>query len=337
MAFINPNLEASHYHSDGENVVCDLCPHRCVLPPEKFGICKSRKNADGKLVAYNYGRISSLAVDPIEKKPLYHYHPGTSIFSVGGIGCNLHCNYCQNYSISQSPIGKKRTTYKSPSDLTALCRQQGLSQIAFTYNEPMIWFEYIRDVMEQDPDLDLVIVSNGMINEDPMKELCKVTKAMNIDVKSFDQEFYTKLCGGDLEAVKTSCEVAYASKVHLEITYLVIPGYNDDPDTVRRFVRWVHEYLSPEIPIHFTRFHPDYNMTDVRLTPVDTLLRLKALAQEEGMNYVYVGNVMTDDDSNTFCPECGKLLIKRTGYRVDVVGLEGDRCAFCKHRIHIIR
>ena len=337
MAFINPNFEASYYHSDGENVVCDLCPHRCVLPPEKFGICKSRKNADGKLVAYNYGRISSLAVDPIEKKPLYHYHPGTSIFSVGGIGCNLHCNYCQNYSISQSPIGKKRTTYKSPSDLTALCRQQGLSQIAFTYNEPVIWFEYIRDVMEQDPDLDLVIVSNGMINEDPMKELCKVTKAMNIDVKSFDQEFYTKLCGGNLEAVKTSCEVAYASKVHLEITYLVIPGYNDDPDTVRRFVRWVHEYLSPEIPIHFTRFHPDYNMTDVRLTPVDTLLRLKALAQEEGMNYVYVGNVMTDDDSNTFCPECGKLLIKRTGYRVDVVGLEGDRCAFCKHRIHIIR
>ncbi len=337
MAFINPNLEASYYHSEGENIVCDLCPHRCVLPPDKFGVCKSRKNVDGKLVAYNYGRVSSLAVDPIEKKPLYHYHPGTSIFSVGGIGCNLHCNYCQNYSISQSPIGKKRTTYKSPSDLTALCRQQGLSQIAFTYNEPMIWFEYIRDVMEQDPDLDLVIVSNGMINEDPMKELCKVTKAMNIDVKSFDQEFYTKLCGGNLEAVKTSCEVAYASKVHLEITYLVIPGYNDDPDTVRRFVRWVHEYLSPEIPIHFTRFHPDYNMTDVRLTPVDTLLRLKALAQEEGMNYVYVGNVMTDDDSNTFCPECGKLLIKRTGYRVDVVGLEGDRCAFCKHRIHIIR
>ncbi len=337
MAFINPNLEASYYHSEGENIVCDLCPHRCVLPPEKFGVCKSRKNVDGKLVAYNYGRVSSLAVDPIEKKPLYHYHPGTSIFSVGGIGCNLHCNYCQNYSISQSPIGKKRTTYKSPSDLAALCRQQGLSQIAFTYNEPMIWFEYMRDVMEQAPDLDLVVVSNGMINEEPMKELCKTAKAMNIDVKSFDQSFYSKLCGGDLEAVKTSCEVAYASKVHLEITYLVIPGYNDDPETVRRFVQWAREYLSPEIPVHFTRFHPDYNMTDVRLTPVDTLLKLKSIAQEEGMNYVYVGNVMTDDDSNTFCPECGKLLIRRTGYRVDVLGLEGDKCAFCRHRVNIIR
>ena len=137
--------------------------------------------------------------------------------------------------------------------------------------------------------------------------------------------------------MKTSCEVAYASKVHLEITYLVIPGYNDDPETVRRFVQWAREYLSPEIPVHFTRFHPDYNMTDVRLTPVDTLLKLKSIAQEEGMNYVYVGNVMTDDDSNTFCPECGKLLIRRTGYRVDVLGLEGDKCAFCRHRVNIIR
>ena len=337
MAFINPNMEASHYHSEGVNVVCDLCPHRCVLPPEKFGICKSRKNVDGKLVAYNYGRVSSLAVDPIEKKPLYHFKPGSDIFSVGGIGCNLHCNYCQNYSISQSPIGKKRTTFKSASDLAALCRQQGLSQIAFTYNEPTIWYEYIRDLAEQDPNLDIVIVSNGMIREDPLREMCRYVKAMNIDVKAFDQTFYTKLCGGNLEAVKTSCEVAHASKVHLELTYLVIPGYNDDPEEVKKFVSWVCDYIDPDVPVHFTRFHPDYNMRDVRLTPVDTLLRLQSVAEEAGLNYVYVGNVMTEDGSNTYCPECGELLIKRTGYRVDVIGLEGDRCAFCKHRINIIR
>lgn len=337
MAFINPNFEASHYHSDGEKIVCDLCPHRCVLLPDSFGRCKSRKNVDGKLVAYNYGRISSLAVDPIEKKPLYHFRPGSDIFSVGGIGCNLRCNYCQNYSISQSPIGKKRTTYKSPADLAALCRQQGLSQMAFTYNEPIIWFEYMKDVAESDPGLDIIVVSNGMINEWPMEELCRFTKAMNIDVKAFNQEFYDKLCGGKLDAVLNSCEVAFENKVHLELTYLVIPGYNDNPGDVRKFVGWVRDHLSPDVPVHFTRFHPDYNMTDVRLTPVDTLQKLKDIAKKEGLNFVYIGNVMTEDDSDTYCPECGELLIERTGYRVDIRGLEGNRCAYCRHRLNIIR
>lgn len=337
MAFINPNLGASHYHSEGENVVCDLCPHRCVLPPDKFGRCKSRKNNEGRLVAYNYGRVSSLAVDPIEKKPLYHYHPSTNIFSVGGIGCNLHCDYCQNFSISQSPIGKKRTTYKSAADLAALCRQQGLSQIAFTYNEPVIWFEYINDIHEADPDLDISIISNGMITEEPLKDLCKFTKAMNIDVKAFDNSFYKNICGGDLEWVKTSCEIAYESKVHLELTYLVIPGFNDNVEDVRKFVNWVKDYLCPDIPIHFTRFHPDYNMTHVRITPVDSVLKMQSIAFEEGMNYAYVGNVMTEEGSNTYCPECGELLIKRTGFKVDIVGLDGDKCAFCKHRTNIKR
>lgn len=337
MAFINPNLEASHYHSEGENIICDLCPHRCNVAPDRFGHCRSRKNTNGKLVAYNYGRVSSLAVDPIEKKPLYHWHPGTSIFSVGGIGCNLHCDYCQNYSISQSPIGKKRTTYKSARDLAALCRQQGLPQMAFTYNEPMIWFEYIRDIHEQDPDLDIVVISNGMISEDPLREMCGFTKAMNLDIKAFNNDFYRKICGGNLDWVKTSCEIAYESKVHLELTYLVIPGHNDNVDEVRKFVNWVKEYLDPDIPIHFTRFHPDYNMFDVRLTPVDTLLKMKSVAEEEGINYTYIGNVMTEDGSNTYCPECGALLIKRTGFKVDIIGLDRDRCSFCKHRLKITR
>jgi pyruvate formate lyase activating enzyme len=292
---------------------------------------------EGKLVAYNYGRISTMAVDPIEKKPLYHFHPGTSIFSIGGIGCNMHCDYCQNYSISQSPIGKKRTTYKSPADLVEFCRQQGYTQMAFTYNEPSIWYEYIRDTMDLAPDLDVVLVSNGMINEDPLKELCKGIKAINIDVKSFKDEFYKNLCGGDLEAVKSSCEIAYASKVHLELTYLVIPGYNDTVDEVLKFVKWAHEHLSPDIPIHFTRFHPDYNMMAVRTTPVDTLLKLQKVAEDNGMHHVYVGNVLTDDGSNTYCPECGEMVIRRTGYRVHVSGLSGNRCSYCGHRLNIIR
>ena len=337
MAFINPNLEACHYHAEGDDVVCDLCPHRCHVPDGRFGRCRSRKNEGGKLVAYNYGRISTMAVDPIEKKPLYHYHPGTQVFSVGGIGCNLRCQYCQNYTISQSPIGKKRTTYKSPAQIVEFCRQQNYRQIAFTYNEPSIWFEYIRDIAALDPDLDIILVTNGMINEKPLEELCQIASAMNVDVKSFDEKFYKEICGGDLEAVKHACETAYASKVHLELTYLVIPGYNDDPSMVEKFIDWVITHLSTDVPVHFTRFHPDYNMIDLRMTPVDTLMRLQELAENKGLKYVYIGNAMTEDGSNTYCPECGELLIKRTGYRVQIVGLDEDRCKFCNARIHIIR
>ncbi len=278
-----------------------------------------------------------MAVDPIEKKPLYHYHPGTQVFSVGSIGCNLRCQYCQNYTISQSPIGKKRTTYKSPAQIVEFCRQQNYRQIAFTYNEPSIWFEYIRDIAALDPELDIILVTNGMINEAPLEELCQMASAMNVDVKSFDEKFYKEICGGDLEAVKHACETAYASKVHLELTYLVIPGYNDDPSMVEKFIDWVITHLSPDVPVHFTRFHPDYNMIDLRLTPVDTLMRLQELAENKGLNYVYIGNVMTDEGSNTYCPECGELLIKRTGYRVQIVGLDEDRCKFCNARVHIIR
>lgn len=337
MAFINPNLEGSHYHADGLEVICDLCPHHCRIKPEHFGLCRSRKNHEGKLVAYNYGRVSTMAVDPIEKKPLYHFHPGSSIFSLGSIGCNMHCDYCQNYSISMSPIGKKRTTYKSPADIVAFCRQQGYHQIAFTYNEPIIWYEYIRDIMDLDPELEVVLVSNGMASEDPLDKLCEGISAANIDVKSFNDDFYKRICGGKLDSVKTACETIYENNIHLELTYLVIPGYNDSPEEVRQFSKWVQEHLDPEIPVHFTRFHPDNKMMDVRLTPVDTLLNMKSTAEGCGLKHVYVGNVLTDDGSNTYCPECGQLLIRRMGFKVDILGLEGNRCSLCKHRTNIIR
>ncbi|AGI48372.1 Pyruvate-formate lyase-activating enzyme [Thermoplasmatales archaeon BRNA1] len=337
MAFINPNHPAKYWHSEGTDCVCDLCPHHCRIKKDGFGLCNSRKNVEGRLVAYNYGRISSIAVDPIEKKPLYHYYPATSVFSVGGIGCNLRCQYCQNYPISMDAFGKKRTTYKSPEDIVALCRQQKFGRIAFTYNEPSIWYEYIMDVMEEDPDLDLVLVTNGMIEEEPLRDLCKVTGAMNIDVKAFNESFYSKLCGGKLEYVKKTCEIVHASKVHLELTYLVIPGYNDDEDDILEFVKWVRDSLSPDVPVHFNRFHPDYNMMTVPMTPAETLLRCKEIAEDNGLNYAYVGNILADDATDTYCPECGASVIKRTGYSVSILGLDGDRCAFCKHKLNIVR
>jgi len=334
MAFINPNHPAELWHKDGDVAVCDLCPRHCRIKPDEFGACNSRRNNDGELVAYNYGRVSSLAVDPMEKKPLYHYKPGTSIFSVGGIGCNLHCKYCQNYSISQSPIGKKRTTYKSPEELVGLCRQQRLTSIAFTYNEPSIWLEYIEDVAEADPEIDIVLVTNGMMTEECAQRFCKIVKAMNIDVKSFDQDFYTRFCGGDLEAVKRTCEQVFKAGVHLELTYLVIPTLNDAEDNIRRFVQWVRDSLSPDVPVHFTRFHPDFDIMDLPLTPEDTLDMCLKTAEDNGLNYAYVGNIMSDDGTDTYCPECGAVIIRRTGYHVDIVGLHGNRCACCGERLY---
>ncbi|MCQ2069813.1 MAG: AmmeMemoRadiSam system radical SAM enzyme [archaeon] len=336
MAFINPNHRASHFRSENDVVVCELCPHRCRLEPDSFGICNSRKNLDGQLVAYNYGRISSLAVDPIEKKPLYHFHPGSSVFSVGGIGCNLHCEYCQNYSISMSAIGKKRTTFKSAADLAALCRQQGYDKIAFTYNEPAIWFEYILDVKKEDPELKIVIVTNGMISKEPLEELCGHVDAFNIDVKAFNNAFYRRLCGGDLESVKESCITVFRSNAHLELTYLVIPGYNDSDGEISEFTEWVRDELSPYVPVHFTRFHPDYNMMTVPMTPIDTLLRAKTIAEGNGLKYTYVGNIIGKDTADTHCPECNATVIERTGYRVYVTGLSDGRCSACGHRMEIV-
>lgn len=288
------------------------------------------------MVAYNYGRISSMAVDPIEKKPFFHYHPGSRVFSVGGIGCNLRCRYCQNYTISMSPIGKKRTTFKSPEELVALCRQQRFDSIAFTYNEPAIWFEYIMDVANCDPDLDIVMVTNGMINESPLKELCGKVDAMNIDVKAFDERFYREICGGSLDDVKRSCEVVNDRDTHLELTYLVVPGHNDGEDEIRSFAKWVADDLSPDVPVHFTRFHPDYQMTTVPLTPVETLVRAKDIALDEGLHYPYLGNVLVDGASDTVCPECGAVAVRRTGYLVDTSGLDGDSCSACGHRLNMI-
>lgn len=337
MAVFNPNVEARYYTRDGDVYVCELCPHRCRIAVGCVGRCGGRKGEEDKLTAYNYGRVSSICVDPVEKKPLYHFRPKTKIFSVGGVGCNMSCKNCQNYSISMSPSGKKRTTYESPEEIVALCRMEKMDAIAFTYNEPMIWFEYILDIMRCDPDLKCVIISNGLICEEPLREICKVTSAMNIDIKGFTDGFYMDICGAHLDDVLRSARIVHEEKVHLELTYLVIPGHNDSEDEIRRFALWVRDELSPDTPVHFSRFHPDFEMMDIPMTPVDKILRCREIAMECGLEYAYVGNVLTDDASDTCCPECGTMVIKRTGYLVDIVALDGNLCTCCRNRLPIIR
>jgi len=297
----------------------------------------SRKGEEDKLIANNYGKLSSVCVDPIEKKPLYHYYPKSKIFSIGGIGCNMNCKHCQNWSISMSPSGRKRTTYESPEDVISFCRNEKVDSIAFTYNEPVIWFEYIMDIVKEAPDLRYVQVSNGLVCEEPLRELCKVSDAMNIDIKGFTDEFYMKVCGAHLADVMRSSEIINEEGVHLELTYLVIPGYNDTEKEIEEFSSWVRDDLAPDTPVHFSRFHPDFEMMNVPITPLETLFRCRETAMEEGLEYVYVGNVLDDEASNTYCPSCGALVIRRTGYIVDLVALNGDRCAQCRQKLNIKR
>jgi pyruvate formate lyase activating enzyme len=337
MGSINPRTEARYYTRCNGAYFCELCPHRCLIPVGGFGRCGSRRGDEDMLVAYSYGKVSSLAVDPMEKKPLYHYKPGSRVFSVGGIGCNMTCKHCQNYAISMSPSGKKRTTFETPEELVDLCRKERMDKIAFTYNEPMIWFEYIMDVMAVDPDLECIIVTNGLAEEAPLRELCKVASAMNIDIKGFTDEFYMKVCGAHLDDVLRSAKIVFEEKVHLELTYLVIPGLNDSDEDLRGFIRWVRDELSADVPVHFTRFHPDNEMQDVPWTPTETLIKAWNMADEEGLNYAYVGNILNEGTADTYCPECGTTVIERLGYLVDITALDGNRCSSCKRVLNIIR
>lgn len=330
-------IESRFYERVDDGYICGLCPHRCRIGIGGYGRCGSRRADEDMLVAHSYGKVSSLCVDPIEKKPLYHYKPHSRCFSVGGTGCNMRCRHCQNYAISMLSSGKKRTTYERPDELVSLCRSEGQDIIAFTYNEPMIWFEYIMDVMACDPELHLVLVTNGLVCEKPLRELCRVTEAMNIDIKGFTDDFYMKVCGAHLDDVLRSTKIVFEEGVHLELTYLVIPGYNDGEDEVRRFCQWVMENLSEDVPVHFTRFHPDNEMMDVPWTPVETVLRCRGIGMECGLNYVYVGNALIEGADDTYCPDCGTVVVKRLGYLVDPVNLDGGRCAACGHPVNIIR
>lgn len=302
-----------------------------------MGRCNARKGGEDFLIAYNYGKVSSICTDPVEKKPLYHFMPGSKIFSVGGVGCNMSCKNCQNYAISQTIAGRKRTTYESPEEIVAMCRKDGLNSIAFTYNEPAIWIEYILDITAADPDLKCAIISNGLINEKPLRDLCKVSDAFNIDIKGFRDEFYVDICKAHLKDVLASVKIIFEEGIHLELTYLVIPGMNDSDEEIGEFCDWVKNELSPDIPVHFSRFHPDFEMMNVPSTPVETVIGCKRIAYERGLKYAYVGNVVSEGCSDTVCPHCGETVIGRLGYLVDMSGLNGNKCARCGTELPIIR
>jgi len=281
-------VEARYYEKlENKKVKCKLCPHRCVILPGNTGFCRARQNVDGKLYSLNYGYISSIAFDPIEKKPLYHFYPGSSILSIGTFGCSFKCLHCQNYEISQlSPNVFEIDTEK----LIELAKKdKDCIGIAFTYNEPTIWFEYVLDVAKRfkEEGFKTVLVTNGYLNEEPLLELLEVIDAANIDLKAFNDEFYKKVCSGDLESVKRFIEIC-SKKIHIEITTLIIPTLNDSEDEIENLAKWLSS-IDDRIPLHLTRYFPRYKMI-LPPTPKETLFKLREIAKKYLM-YVYLGNI----------------------------------------------
>jgi pyruvate formate lyase activating enzyme len=324
--------------SGDKKVQCHLCPHNCNIKDGRLGICSVRKNENGKLYTLIYGSCSSVAADPIEKKPLYHFYPGTNAFSLGTVGCNFKCEHCQNYSISTASPEYFYIREIMPKQAVELAREQNCQGIAWTYNEPTIWHEYSFDSakLAKKAGLYTVYVSNGYINEEPLKDIAPFLDAMNVDVKAFNERFYKKICKARLEPVLQTCERAKELNIHLEVTYLVIPGYNDSTDEVRRFCSWVVEKLGSSTPVHFSRFHPYYKMTNVSMTPIETLLRIYDIAKETGILYPYLGNVSHGGYENTACPSCGNLCIERYGYSINLNGIRDGKCVKCGNTIPIV-
>jgi len=321
---------------ENNKVRCELCPFRCVLKDGQVGVCKVRKNIGGKLYALNYGKVSSIAVDPIEKKPLFHFHPGSPVLSLSTVGCNMHCKHCQNWEISQVGIEFPYLRDMSPEDVLEIARNY--EGIAWTYNEPVIWHEFTIDVskMAKKEGLYTVYVTNGYINEEPLKEVLKYIDAFNVDVKAFSEDFYRRITGGSLKPVLKTVETAYRAGKHVEVTYLIIPTLNDSEKEIREFVSWVAG-LGTDIPVHFSRFFPMYKLTEFPPTPVKKLHRAYEIAKEEGLEYVYLGNTWEPEYESTYCPNCDNLLIERVYYNTRIVGLTKDaRCKKCGRKINVV-
>lgn len=321
--------EALFYKKFPKNTVrCLLCPKGCLISSGERGECKVRINKEGKLFTLNYEKITSASYDPIEKKPLYHFFPGRRIFSIGTFGCNFSCLFCQNWEISQSIETDLPLKVLTIEELPYYAKNYNSFGVAYTYNEPTIWYEYIRDSahLVKEAGLKVVLVTNGYINPLPQRELLPYIDAMNIDLKAYNDEFYVKFTGGHLMPVLRAIEQAYNAGIHIEITNLIITGLNDKRDDIKKLIDWVYR-LDPAIPLHFSRYFPAYKMTSPP-TPMSVMEMAYNMAKEK-LYYVYMGNVWSEEGNTTYCKHCKKPLIIREGYNLITYNVENGKCKFC--------
>ena len=319
--------------ADGGRVHCLLCPHGCRIAESQLGLCRVRQNVEGSLRSLNYGRVSSVHWDPIEKKPLFHLHPGSLILSLGTIGCNLACSFCQNWTISQEQAGTQRMP---PEQAVRLALSEaGNIGISYTYNEPFIWYEFVIEAAQlaKEAGLKNVLVTNGYVNEDPLRQMLPYVDAMNVDIKAMSDSFYRELCRARAEPPRRTVEIAKEAGCLVEVTNLVIPDWNDSEEALTSFIDWAAG-VDPEMPVHFSRYHPDYKLTEPP-TPAETLLRARDLAREK-LRYVYLGNLWGGNGEDTLCPGCGKVVVARRGFTVSRVSVRNGQCEFCGDPVPIV-
>jgi pyruvate formate lyase activating enzyme len=316
---------------DGLDVRCTLCPRACEVGDEERGYCGVRENQGGVYQTLVYGTLCSANVDPIEKKPLFHYLPGTTAFSVATPGCNMECKFCQNWQISQFRPEQVDSTPITPEELVAACRARQSPTLAYTYSEPVVFYEFMHDTaaLGRERGIGSVMISNGYIQEQPLRQLCRQLTGVKIDFKSFRERFYEEMCAGQLKPVLATLEVLKDVGIWFELVVLIIPTLNDSPEEIRELSGWVVRHLGPDVPMHFTRFHPTYRVTNLPQTPVATLDRCRQIALDAGVRYVYVGNVPTHPGENTVCHHCGQELIRRVGYRIAQNRLKDGKCPQC--------
>jgi pyruvate formate lyase activating enzyme len=316
---------------------CELCPRECRIPEGGAGDCRVRVNLDGKLRATTYGLPSSMHMDPVEKKPLFHFHPRSTALSIGTAGCNLHCLNCQNWQLSQRGGEEMdRIFHAMPDELVDMALKQGCRGIAYTYSDPVIFYEYVYDTSQRAREKGLynIFVTAAYINPKPLRRLCGILDATNTDLKAFDDAFYRDINGATLKPVLDALVTFREQGVWLEVTNLVIPTLNDDLAMIRRMARWIRDELGADTPLHFSRFQPMYRMRNLPPTPVETLERARDEALDVGLRYVYIGNVLGHEGESTHCPRDGTLLIARTGFWVTENHLTADgRCPVCQEKI----
>lgn len=325
--------EAEYYEKiDSTRVRCTLCPNYCIISLDKYGQCRARKNIDGVLYATNFGETTSIAMDTIEKKPLYHFHPGKLILSISPNSCNMKCPWCQNAEISQEEFP---TRFVSPEDMVKIALKNASFGIAYTYTEPLTWYEYIKDTgkIAKERGLKNVLVTNGMINEKPLMEILPLIDAMNIDLKSMNPDVYKRIIKGDLNTVLNTIRIA-KKHCHIEVTNLLIPDLNDSSEEIKKVVDFVVE-IGRDTPLHFSRYFPYYKWTTPS-TPAETIIKAYNIAKEQ-LHYVYVGNILIENISdNTFCPECDNLLVERSFMTGRVVGIKDAKCSKCGRKADVV-
>lgn len=331
-----PNLsrvEARYYKKlPDREIECLLCPRYCKLGDKERGYCGVRENIGGTYYTLVYGKACTVNVDPIEKKPFFHFLPKTNALSLATAGCNVNCKFCQNWEISQVRAEQVKHFDLPPAAVADMAVKSGCPAIAYTYTEPIVFFEYMVDASleARKKGVRNVVVTGGHVNPEPLQDLIKVVDAIKVDLKSFSQDFYDQYVRGELAPVLEAIKIISKSRIWMELVYLVIPTLNDSEAMLRNMCQWIKKEVGPDVPLHFSRFHPMYLVKNLPPTPVSTLEKARDIAVSEGLRFVYIGNIPGHTAENTFCPGCNNILIRRIGYQIQKVDIQQGKCTYCK-------